>query len=213
MADERLTTISFTDEIVEYFKNDNTKLSASEIWFYYTTDSELVAKEYFSDQHHQVPSTSGFWTRYMCHPSAIRTCLVFLSAIEALCFVQATRSISKDSGATAIVSIGSRPRKEQVIQLKKRFPNAKFHLIFGNDIICRVLDCAVALWLTDKEAIFKLAESSIRISYGQSVRLVETTKLSWSSFQKAFGIRTSVRTHKPPKKFRSFKDMLIRQNS
>ncbi|HAP96587.1 MAG TPA: hypothetical protein DCP54_12735, partial [Chryseobacterium sp.] len=138
------------------------------------------------------------------------TCLVFLSAIEALCFTQVTQFINRDTGSTAIVSIGIKPSIAQVMQLKTIFPNAKFDLAFGNDMMSSILDCTVALWLAGKEARFKLMESGICIRYGHSQQLVESTKLSLSSFQKMFGIRSSFRTCKPPRNYTAFREMLLK---
>ncbi|MCT1525816.1 hypothetical protein ACS126_03325 [Sphingobacterium lactis] len=210
MLDKVLTIASFANEVVEYFDNYDAKFAESEIWFDYTRDGKVIAKEYFDNNCHRIPSTVGLWIRHTCHPSAIRTCLVFLSAIEALCFTQVTQFINRDTGSTAIVSIGIKPSIAQVMQLKTIFPNAKFDLAFGNDMMSSILDCTVALWLAGKEARFKLMESGICIRYGHSQQLVESTKLSLSSFQKMFGIRSSFRTCKPPRNYTAFREMLLK---
>lgn len=209
MLNKALTIASFAEEVVEYFDNYDAKFTRSEISFDYIRDGKIIAKEHFDNNSHRIPSTIGLWIRHTCHPSAIRTCFVFLSAIEALCLTQVTQFINKDTGTTAIVSIGIKPSREQVTQLKIIFPNAKFHFAFGNDIMSSVLDCAAALWLAGKEARFKLTESGIRITYGQSQRLVESTRLSLSHFLKIFGIRLSCRTCKPPRNYTAFKEMLL----
>lgn len=211
--DERFSPewkLPFKPKTIAFFSKGGVGFTDSDLHVDYTYNHKTVAREYFGGIHHTIPATPGIWVLSDAHPLTVRTCVLFTSVVEAMCFTQVKGLYNRDSLNTVIVSTGLRPGRSQILRLSEEYPNAKYQLAFGNDILGRIMDCAVAAWLLKVEAGFLLTGSSVEVVLEGKARYVfETERLSLSLFQKTCGIRSSIRTRKPPLKHLSFKQMLL----
>lgn len=199
----------FTEAVVNYFNHGDTRIADSVVYANYMQDDSPPAQEYFDSYHHRVPMTRGIWQRLDTHPLNVRICLVFPSVVEAMSFAQVRRIPLDNTGNHAMISTGIRPSRYQIVRLKEDFPNSKFQLIFGNDFLARVFDCAVAAWTLGKDPKFLLADRKLSVCLGANARQFDISKISLSAFERSFGIRSKIRTYKPKGNYRSFKEMLL----
>src|SRR5690606_1664722 len=95
-------------------------------------------------------------------------------------------------------STGVKPEKELLLRYWKEYNMAKIHLLFGNSILGRILDCKLAHWVRGEDYSFYLHQSQIISSSpaGKSVKLPREG-FSMRSYFRRIGGRNLVSTHKP----------------
>ncbi|UEG51447.1 hypothetical protein LLH06_10725 [Mucilaginibacter daejeonensis] len=105
-------------------------------------------------------------------------------------------SFYPDLNAVSLIALGNVPLPKQIRYLCARYKNRRFELIFGNDLLAPLIDIKIALALKQQWVTFTLVKDQVAISCNQGTRQFSLDRLSLSAFQKAFGLRTSVRTRK-----------------
>src|SRR5690606_19043306 len=95
-------------------------------------------------------------------------------------------------------STGVKPEKGLFLHYWKRYSKAKIHLLFGNSILGRILDCKLAHWVRGEDHSFYLQHSQIISSCpnGKSITL-SREGFSMRSYFRRIGGRNLVTTHKP----------------
>jgi len=91
-----------------------------------------------------------------------------------------------------------KPEKELLLRYRKEYNKAKIHLLFGNSILGRVLDCKLAHWVRGEDYSFYLHHSQI-ISSGPAGKSITISRerFSMRSYFRRIGGRNLVTTHKP----------------
>jgi hypothetical protein len=153
--------------------------------------------EYWTARQHFIPTT-WLWLTGAEHPQIITDLFVGYSAAELLCFCSRhPAAITGHPEQLALAATGLVPVAEQVITLAKLFPFARWHLLFGGDLLGRVADTAIALWYKGYPAVFRFVAGQLLIPYQNRIYEFDECRFSLSVFEKTTGLRAGMRTHKP----------------
>lgn len=140
-------------------------------------------------------------------PCMARQHFLFHTQDDLLCFCHLYPHWSARPGNNVFTALGLTPSTDQLQDLMKRFPNARFVGVFDNDILGNALDCKILLWQRSKDIQFTLFQDHILFSFRGEEYKVPIAKFSVNSFKTLTGIRSTYRTIKP-KKYISFISML-----
>lgn len=195
-----------------FFSDDNGRLVFDFSW-----QGETMDKEIFGLNTHRLTCSTGVWL--VGATKHVRDVFLFFSAAEALAFFHIHQHRYDFFNGCAFVAFGVKLCKEQIEFVKIVYKKARIHTVFGNDLIGRIYDCKVSLWLARKDCTFFLNKNQI---VAQVINPktgcfkkteIERSKFSFSAFYRLNGGRSHLKTHKPEPKFNSFIDYLITKNS
>lgn len=155
-----------------------------------------------------IPSTTGIWCAGAYHPNTVRHSFLFYSAIEVLSFCTMNTDWLIRPGNVAFSALGLCPVASQVEVLRSRFPNARLHTVFGNDVLGRIADCKVALWAKGKDAHFYMHQDIIIVQYNSKSFRIPEPIFSLHLFEQKSSLRAGIRTHKPKAGFAAFFELL-----
>src|SRR5690606_30408331 len=113
--------------------------SADLACFEYSDGGETLATEYFGIQRMRIPSTTGFWEAGGENSVQVRNLFLFSSATEAFSFFHFFPDKLCYLEQIAVASLGLLPSSSQIAVLKSKYKYAKFHLVFGPDLLGRVI--------------------------------------------------------------------------
>lgn len=200
-----LQPISINPEILAFFVNHIT-IQDGTILFIYQNNQRDAATEFWSDEKHLMPVPTGMWLVYEGLPAQVRHLFLSHTAIDILCFCQQRPDWVKIPDNVAFASLGLLASADQVSFLKQHFVNAKMHTLFDAELTGRVTDCKIALWRSGKEAFFRVIDDVIQINYRKRIFNIPAISFSLNRFEKAVGLRSGVRTHKPKNGYLSFRE-------
>lgn len=154
---------------------------------------------------HRVPSTCEFWLAHAGHPNLVTDLYISHSAAELFFFAsQRSFNLLKYPEQVAFAAAGLLPSATQVNALKAAFPFARWHLLFGPELLGRIADAAVASWYKGRSVSFRLRNDQVIISYCGKPFALEIRFFSLSRFERVTGLRAGMRTHKPLRGLPSF---------
>lgn len=154
---------------------------------------------------HHVPTTLGLWLTDVGHSNIVTELYIGYSAMELFCFAsQHSFNLLKNKEQVAFAAIGLLPSPEQVDDLKTAFPFARWHLLFGPDLLGRIADAAIASWYKKRLVSFLIRSDAVTINYSGKIYLTNTQIFSLNRFEHQTGLRAGMRTHKPPRGLSSF---------
>src|SRR5690606_33234507 len=166
------------------------------IFCYRDNRDDMVDKEDFTMKSFK-PAASGM---AVCSPSSkelVTDMYVSDSLMRLIAFCHFHfKRLSFQHGA--FCSTGVKPEKELFLRYWKEYNKAKIHLLFGNSILGRVLDCKLAHWVRGEDHSFYLHHSQI-ISSGPAGKSFKLPREGFSmrSYFRRLGGRNLVTTHKP----------------
>jgi len=196
--------------VLEYFSKYYRRTSEG-LEFNLMAGEKIVAREHWNIQGLQTPKTKGIWT--VSSPfSQPRDLFIAFSATDILCFCHFYTNWLKSSNHVAFLAVGTRPDISKVKQIREMFPLAKVHLLFDNDLIGRVTDCKISVWLSKRNVVFELTDSHVKCKTRDGTFWLGVEMFSLHQFIKVSGFRTNVRTHKPRKGFGSFYNLFTGSN-
>src|SRR5690606_28091193 len=166
------------------------------IFCYRDNSGEMVDKEHFTMKSFK-PAASGM---AVCSPSSrelITDMYVSDSLMSLIAFCHFHFKILSFQHA-AFCSTGVKPEKELFLHCCREYSKAKTHLLFGNSILGRVLDCKLAHWVRGEDYSFYLHHNQIISSSptGKSIT-IPREGFSMRSYFRRIGGRNLVTTHKP----------------
>ena len=165
----------------------------------------LNAFETWSAEIHVIPSTPETWLAGAAYPTLITDLFVSYSAAELLCFVSQRRDyVCRYPEQQAFAALGLLPANAQVKDLKTLFPNARWHLLFGPDLLGKITDATVAAWFKGNAVSFKMIAGRLAARYRNRKFYFDADSFSLHRFELATGMRSAMRTHKPPNGYPSF---------
>ncbi len=183
--------------------------SETELQFSYTDQAiNRKKREVINAYGSLIPSTTGIWCAGAHHPHTVKHNFLFYSAIEVLSFCSMNTDWLAKPGNVAFSALGLCPVASQVEMLRSRFPNARLHTVFGNDVLGRIADCKVALWAKGKDADFHMHQDIIIAQYNSKSFRIPESIFSLHFFEKKSSLRAGIRTHKPKAGFVSFFELL-----
>jgi hypothetical protein len=158
-----------------------------------------IVMDYFSHWlDYSIPGRISFiGTAGMIEPNMARQLFLFHTATDVLCFCHFYSHWIQKPGNNVFTALGQKPTSNQILTLKKRFPNARFVGVFDDDLLGRVIDCKIALWHMDRDASFILADSEIIVKYKDNIFRISAEQFSLHRFRLITGTRSNYRTIKP----------------
>jgi len=161
--------------------------------------------EYWTPGIHRVPTTQGIWFGGGICPEIITDLFIAYSAADILCFAsQQSQYLLNHPEQRAFAAIGLLPAANQIQLLKATFPFARWHLLFGPELLGRIADGCIAAWYKGYSVSFRVTGKGVRTKYRNQLFYFDAGKLSLHRFELVTGLRTGLRTHKPPTGFNSF---------
>ena len=204
-----LAALGIKPEVQHFFEPWLEVSSETELQFSYLDQAINRKKREVLNAHGSlIPSTTGIWCAGALHPNTVRHNFLFNSAIEVLSFCSMNIGWLARPGNVAFSALGLCPVASQVEALRSRFPNARLHTVFGNDVLGRIADCKVALWAKGKDADFHMHQDIIIAQYNSKSFRIPESIFSLHFFEKKSSLRAGIRTHKPKAGFVSFFELL-----
>jgi len=167
--------------------------------FNYGDDSE-----YFTPSTHFVPATKNLW---MAGDLLAKQVIITYSAMEAVAFLTLNQSEYQNLNDLLFLAIGVRTSSGQLNWIRSNLRRREITLVFGSDLIGRLTDIKIATAIRNKQIRLNFQNGGVIAWLKEKAISFEEDKLSLSAFEKAFGIRTKIRTCKPLKHF-TFLDQL-----
>ncbi|MEJ6979729.1 hypothetical protein WG906_04665 [Pedobacter sp. P351] len=209
MFPDILQKAGFKKEVLLFFENSFFSDSLGRALFPYKSNGNAEDIEILCPEAHRVPKTAEIWEAGGEITALVRRVYVFSSAINAIAFFYFYPGKLRQPEHVAVASLGLVPCKLQVQYLDGKYPNAEVCAVFDNDILGRVADCKLALWLKGKDAAFMYEAEILKISYQGRLYQISQADFSLFNFQKQTGLRLGVRTYKPGKYHNSFYILFI----
>ena len=129
------------------------------IFCYRDKFDEMVDEEYFTLRRFK-PAARGM---AVCNPSSreLVTDMYVSDSLMSLIVFCHFHFKRRSFQQVVFCSTGLKPEKELFLRYWKEYSNAKIHLLFGNSIMGRVLDCKLAHWVRGEDHSFYLHHSQI----------------------------------------------------
>lgn len=196
---------------VSEFFSQSCRHTSEGLEFDFKANGQTVATEFWNAQGSRVPESKGFWkaANSFCQP---REVFIAFSATDILCFCNFYTKWLRSAENVAFVAVGTRPKISMVNEIKEMFPSAKVHLLFDNDLIGRLTDCKIAVWLGKGHIAFELIGNDVRCKTRNGRFQLDIERFSLYQFCKISGFRTTVRTHKPNNGHGSFYNLFTSTN-
>lgn len=194
---------------VQYFFEPWLEVSSEiELQFSYTDQATSRKQVEVINTHGNLIPSTGIWCAGAHHSHTVKHNFLFYSAIEVLSFCSMNTDWLAKPGNVAFSALGLCPVASQVEMLRSRFPNARLHTVFGNDVLGRITDCKVALWAKRKDAHFQMHQDIIIAQYNSKTFRIPEPIFSLNLFEQKSSLRASIRTHKPKAGFATFLELL-----
>src|SRR5690554_6331419 len=192
-----LNYLGVAEEVQNMFSSVIHDEPSGKLIFYYRGNSdEMLDKEHFTMKSFK-PAASG---TAVCSPSSRELATDMygsdsLMSLIAFCHFHFKRRAFQH---VVFCSTGVKPEKGLFLRYRKEYNKAKIHLLFGNTILGRVLDCKLAHWVRGEDFSFYLESSGIISSdpAGKSFT-ISREGFSMRSYFRRIGGRNLVTTHKP----------------
>jgi hypothetical protein len=151
-------------------------------------------EEHFGENFHKVPTTRNLWVAGSPQAGHV---VVLHSAIEAIALVTLKRHRFLRLETAAFAAIGNRLYRAQGDYLRKQFPERKFTLAFGNDLLGRLTAVKMAALIRDFPLRLVFSGNAVRVSSANSTIVYTADRLSLHAVQEDFGLRPRFRTAAP----------------
>ena len=161
--------------------------------------------EHFTKDFHRVPTSQNLWRAV---PDAVTDVVITHSAMEAIAFMTFNRHLFTAARQVAFAAIGNFPHGLQTGWIRENFRKRKITLVFGNCVLGVTADIKVSAGIRLVPVKIFHEQRTIIIECKGLTRAFEQDTLSLSLFEKAFGIRSGIRTSKP-KNHLTYLDQLI----
>jgi hypothetical protein len=162
------------------------------------------AVEYFDGNGHYVPVTRNLWVAGNIHS---REVVLTASAMDAVAYLSLNHSRYHAPESLAFIALGNRPVNDQVCWIRENFKKRRFTLVFEKAITGIAADIKVAALLKGHSASISLSSCAVQVAMGDRRVSFQPERLSLHAFERAFALRTHIRTSKP-KQFNTFLDQL-----
>src|SRR5690554_6381132 len=192
-----LNYLGVAEEVQMIFSSVIHEEPSGKLNFCYRDNSdEMVDKEHFTMKSFK-PAASGM---AVCSPSGRELVTDMYVSDSLMSLIAFCHFYFKRRSFRQVVfcSTGVKPEKGLLLRYWKEYNKAKIHLLFGNSILGRVLDCKLAHWVRGEDHSFYLHHSQI-ISLGPNGKSITISREGFSmrSYFRRLGGRNLVTTHKP----------------
>ena len=188
-------------EVADFFK----PFFQSGIDGHYLFNYGKAAFESWTPDSHIIPSSDEVWLAGADYPDLISDLYIGYSAAELICFTsKRPYEFLKHPQQQAFAALGLLPAGRQVQFLKALFPYARWHLLFGSDLLGKIADAGIAAWYKGYAVSFRMYDYRINIKFRDKAFNFDSSTFSLHRFERATGLRAGIRTHKPPHALVSF---------
>lgn len=192
--------LNIKPEVAAFFK---IRTNASNLFIYGQS-----AFESWTPESHITPSTGQIWLWGSVNPNLIAELYIGYSAVDLICFAsQRPHSLLRHPEQRAFAALGLLPTVQQADYLKALFPFARWHLLFGPDLLGKIADASIAAWFKNNPVSFRFTDNKIASRYRDKIFHFDPGSFSLHRFEFATGMRSGIRTHKPPRGYLSFIDL------
>ncbi len=141
--------------------------------------------------------------------SLVKDVFIFESTIDAMSYYQLNKA-KINLNTSSFVAVGGYFAKGQLNSIINRFPNAKFHTGFDNDINGQIYTAIVEAKLNGKEmAILKNKEKgTIDFELNQKAFSIPENEFTLGKFREKTRFKEKVSQHLPGKQFNDFNDVV-----
>jgi hypothetical protein len=161
--------------------------------------------EYLTAVYNRVPVTQGLWLAGASYPETITDLFIGYSAADLICFIaQQPHFLLTHPEQNAFAALGLLPAIQQIQLLKATFPFARWHLLFGSDLLGRIADTFIATSSKGYPVSFRVTDTQIIGKYRDKLFYFDAGNFSLHQFELVTGLRAGMRTHKPPAGYTSF---------
>lgn len=127
------------------------------------------------------------------------------SAMEAIAFLSLNHQRFPDLRSLRFVATGNFLAKPPI------FPFQKCSLLFGNDLTGRLTDIRYSLYLKHKIGTLAYQAGKVRFALSATTFMLAEYSVSLYAFEKAAGLRSGIRTYKPPQPYDTFLQQIIQR--
>lgn len=171
-------------------------------------DYGQTAFESWTPGSHRIPSTQEVWLAGAAYPDLITDLYIGYSAADLICFAsQRPQYLLRHPEQRAFAALGLLPAYPQVQFLKALFPVARWHLLFGPELLGKIADAGIAAWYKGYPVSFGMNHDRVGIKFRGRAFYFDSGAFSLHRFELATGLRSGIRTHKPPHGLLSFTDL------
>ena len=140
---------------------------------------------------------AGIWLGGGEWPLLVTDLYISYSAAELSSFVTTCpHLLPRSPEQAAFAALGLLPSRQQIAALKARYPHARWHLLFDNDLTGKITDARVAAWYGGRDALFRVNDDIVTAAYRGKSFAFDAAQFSFYRFERATGLRTGIRTYK-----------------
>lgn len=161
--------------------------------------------EHFGQGFHRVPTSQNVWR---ASRDCVTEVIITHSAMEAVAYITLnsySHSVIENIG---FIAIGNYPHALQTGWIRDTFKKRKITLVFGNCLLGILADIRVVAGLRSLQLRMTLDGNCIKLESKGLTHSIEQGSLSLYLFEKAFGIRSGIKTSKP-KNHLTYLDQLL----
>ena len=161
--------------------------------------------EEFMQGFHRVPTSQNVWRK---SSDCVSDVIITHSAMEAIAYITLNRHLHSALENIAFIAIGNYPHTLQTDWIRNTFKKRKITLVFGNCILGILADIRIVAGLRLMPVKMFLAGHCIKLKCKGTTCLIEQHLISLHAFEKAFSIRSGMKTSKP-KNHLTYLDQLL----
>ncbi|MES2108727.1 MAG: hypothetical protein V4577_08275 [Bacteroidota bacterium] len=180
--EDLLTELGVSKELQAFF-------NITEPLFNYGNDLE-----YFGSGIHFIPTTSNLW---VAGNDMATELVITSSAMEAIAYLSLNTYRYPVTETICFIAIGNLPHAAQLNWIRVNRQKRKITLVFGNDLLGRLTDIAVACGLCNKAVRLCWSDGGVEVFANGKQFKADPELLTLNNFEKAAGVRTGIRTRKP----------------
>lgn len=205
-----LRLLGIDDEVQEIFNKDYLIDDKGNVVFHYLEGKNEV----YGIGKHIIPKLSMPWISHRHPLESIRDVYLFESAIEALCFTQCNlkKGDKRNFEFALFLSFGRMTFPQATDWICENVSNKNFYFVFSNTLLGRVMDCRIAARLALKTVRIQHYDETVFVEYLHDQYRFNEDAFTLDAFKKETGFALrNARTIKPPKPYRTFKDLVGNQ--
>lgn len=199
-----LSKLGIRSEVQDYFRDTYIVGHNQDLIFNYGAETER-----FGPGFHRVPKSESFWCAGQANIHLVRSVIISASAMDALCWLHLYYNYFNLPDQLCFLATGILPDIFQIQKLRAKYPLKKIILVMGNDTFGRIDDIRIATALFQKRCKVNLiGQEGVKLWYKKRDYHFAEDKLTLNAFEKVSGLRSGIKTYKPPRHTTFLEQML-----
>jgi hypothetical protein len=198
-----LTRLGIRPEVQRFFRPFYTTDDLGNMVFAYGGEAE-----HFGFAFHKVPLTHTFWLAGNLQFSQVRLVILSASALDAVSWLNKKLPAFPQTENLLFVAFGAGISDAQVLWIRTHLEGKAFTLLFGRELLGRMVDVKLAAAIKGWPlSVYSAEGEQVTVSFRSKVFSFSQDQFSLAAFEKTAGVRFGVATDKP-KVHNSFFDEL-----